>query len=306
MTTSEQLQDLPGPNPGQLVPFSHDTGYTVGELSQALGLSVAEIRAYARLGLVHPAEEDVYSFDDLVLLQAAKGLKAAKIPPHRIRKALAQLPSQLPDGRAMATVHLIAMGREIVARDGNCVWNPESGQALFDFAVSEPAEAAIPIGRTGATPAQEQKTAQECYESGCEAEGSSEEEARLAYGRALELDPQHVDSHLNLGRLLHEAGDLTAAEDHYRQALETNPGDPVAAFNLGVVLQDRGEVELALGAYEHAVDCDPTCRDAYFNAAGLYEDLGEKAAALRLLKRYRSLLRGEDEGQNRRGPVRAP
>ena len=78
---------------------------------------------------------------------------------------------------------------------------------------------------------------------------SSGVEARDAYLRALEADPSHLDSHLNLGRLLHEARDFRGAENHYRSALEISPKDATAAFNLGVVLEDIGLRGAAIEAY---------------------------------------------------------
>ena len=102
-------------------------------------------------------------------------------------------------------------------------------------------------------------------------------------------DPQHVGSHLNLGRLLHQSRDLKNAEQHYRAALETQPDDPTAAYNLGVVLEDLGLKSEAIKAYEQAIECDPGCRDAHHSAVRLYEERGDKASALRVLKDLRAL-----------------
>ena len=38
-------------------------------------------------------------------------------------------------------------------------------------------------------------------------------------GEALAIDPRHADAHVNLGRLLHEAGEAGGAEEHYKSAL---------------------------------------------------------------------------------------
>jgi tetratricopeptide (TPR) repeat protein len=110
-----------------------------------------------------------------------------------------------------------------------------------------------------------------------------------AYRRALELDPDLADAHLNLGRLLHEAGHLAAAESHYRQALAIEPEDALAAYNLGVALQDQQRPREAAAAYRHAIALDPELADAHFNLSGVYEQLGDKAAAFRHLRTYRSL-----------------
>ena len=80
------------------------------------------------------------------------------------------------------------------------------------------------------------ETAEGWYERGCDLEEPAPAEARAAYRRALELAPEHPDAHVNLGRLLHEAGDPAAA--HYRSALAARAGDATAEFNLGVALED--------------------------------------------------------------------
>jgi class 3 adenylate cyclase len=114
--------------------------------------------------------------------------------------------------------------------------------------------------------------------------------ARAHYRRALELSPGHADAHVNLGRLLHEAGETGLAADHYEAALRARPDDAIAAFNLGVALEDLGRREEAIDAYEQAVAADPSCADAHYNASRLYESAGRGAPALRHLRAYRALI----------------
>ena len=109
----------------------------------------------------------------------------------------------------------------------------------------------------------------------------SSEDARDAYERALHLDPNHTDAHINLGRLLHEMRAPAAAEKHYRAALAMDPHHPIAAFNLGVALEDLGRTADAIDAYERAIAVDPQNADAHYNLAGLYEKRGDKADAVR-------------------------
>ena len=145
---------------------------------------------------------------------------------------------------------------------------------------------------TGAAPtAVLERSAAEWFELGCDVEVSSPAAARDAYLRAVELEDDHAGAHLNLGRLLHEAGDLRGAERHYRRALDADPEDATAAFNLGVALEDQGRAGDAIAFYERAVACDPDFQDAYHNLVRLHEVAGDKAAALRVLKRLRGRFR---------------
>src|SRR5262249_28980647 len=134
--------------------------------------------------------------------------------------------------------------------------------------------------------------ADDWYERGCELETQAPVDARAAYVRAVEIDPGHAAAHVNLGRLLHEAGEIDAAERHYRSALAAQPADATAAFNLGVALEDVGGADQAITAYEQVVASDPGYADAYYNLGRLCESLGRRAEAIRHLRTYRKLTRG--------------
>ncbi len=261
-----------------------------------LGLPETRVRSFARAALVPtrrgPRGELRFSFHDLVLLRAASGLLSAKVPPRRVRRALARLREQLPEGHSLAAVRIFAAGDRVVVRDGRAVWQPDSGQALLDFGVSDLAERVSPLLRRAAGTASS-LTAEGWYEWGCDLEDGAPEQAKEAYRRALELDPSHPGAHLNLGRLLHESGEPAAAEAHYRRALEARPGDAIAWFNLGVALEDRGHPEAALAAYERALAGDAGLADAHHNAARLCERLGRRSETLRHLGAYRRLIRSK-------------
>ena len=228
-----------------------------------------------------------------MLLRAAKGLAAAKIPATRIRRALQRLNNQLPQGRPLSALRIAAEGDRIVVTDGETAWYPESGQVVLDFTVSEIATRAGPITRKRAEAARVDETlsADEWYALGFDLEVTSPDEARDAYRRALELDPHHAGAHINLGRLLHESGRLEDALGHYRLALQAQPDDPTAAFDLAIALEGTGRVHEAIAAYRHAIQADPKLADAYFNLARLYELAGKRAAALRYLSKYRRLVK---------------
>jgi tetratricopeptide (TPR) repeat protein len=272
------------------------TGYTVNDVVKLLGLSAAQVRSFARAGFLTPARgprgDLRFSFQDLVLLRAAKGLVAARIPARRVRRALRRLRRDLPQGRPLSAVRISAQGDRIVVTDGETAWYPESGQVVLDFTVSEIATRAGPLARKQAEAArvEETLTADEWYALGFDLEVTAPDEARDAYRRALELDPHHAEAHINLGRLLHEAGRLEDALGHYRLALQANPDDSTAAFDLAIALEDVGRTGEAIQAYEQAIRSDPKLADAYFNLARLYEISGKRAAALRYLSKYRRLV----------------
>ena len=275
-------------------------GYNSRDVARLLGLTVAQVRGFARDGFLTPAPAAgrrrrgglQFSFQDLVILRTAKALVAARIPTRRIRRALKKLRLELPRGRSLAELRITAEGDRIMVSDGETAWNPESDQTHLDFAVSDLATRAAPIARRTAQAARAAAgdlDADDWYELGLELEAVEPAEARDAYRRALELDAHHADAHVNLGRLLHEEGLVQEAERHYRLALRENPGHATAAFNLGIALEDLDRPGDAVEAYRAALALDPRLADAHYNVARLYEKGGKKAAALRHLSIYRRL-----------------
>lgn len=270
------------------------TGYTVRDVASVLGVTARQVRSYA--GFLAPARgargEFRFSFQDLVLLRTVRELVVARVPAAKLRRALARLEGQLPQGRPLSAVRIAADGRGLAVRDGSEVWNPESGQLLFDFAVADLVTKAAPIARKSAAAAREREgeiDAAGWYELACDLEAVAPAEARDAYRRAVELDPRHADAHVNLGRLFHERGEVAAAETHYRIALAEAPEHATAWFNLGVALEDLGRVEEAAAAYESVLTEDPNHADSHFNLGRLHERAGRKAVALRHLAAYRRL-----------------
>jgi len=272
------------------------TGYTTEEVARLLGLSPAQIRSYTRAGFLSPARgargDLRFSFQDLVLLKAAKGLMGARVPAAKVRSALRRLKQQLPRGRALSELRITAEGHRVVARDGAVAWNPESGQLVLDFDVATLAQRAAPLARRQAAAArrvEEDLDAEQWFDLGLELEVSEPDEARDAYRRALELDPHHAEAHVNLGRLLVESDRAEEAETHFRAVLADQPAHATAWFNLGIALEDRRRPNEAIKAYEQAIAADRRLADAYFNLARLYEQAGKRAAALRHLSKYRLL-----------------
>jgi tetratricopeptide (TPR) repeat protein len=269
--------------------------YSVREVSALLGLSPAQIRTFAEKGFLDaargPGGELQFGFHDLVLLRTASELSAANIPQRKVVRALERLREQLPSGRSLTAVRITADGDDVIVRDGDAVWNPVSGQSLFDFSVADLAAQTAPLVHRAAEQAREEDTtADHWYELACELELTSIDSAKEAYVHAIEADPHHADAHVNLGRLLHEQGATAAAEKHYRAAVDANPAHDTAAFNLGVALEDLGRIDDAIAAYTNAIALDPDNADAHYNLAGIYEQRGEKQAALRHLKVYRTLV----------------
>jgi tetratricopeptide (TPR) repeat protein len=279
------------------------------------------LRALARAGFLAPQRGPIgplsFGFQDLLLLRTTRGLVEAGVPMRRIRRMWASLRQQLA-AEPLTSITVHADGDEIVATDGASSWRPDSGQVLLNFETSELVERAADMPASGrrrnatradlalvateaspqgieAAPAQERRlSAEEWYEIGCELETSAPDRARDAYEHALALDPLMADAHVNLGRVLHVAGERGRAEPHYRQAVKLDPDDPTPHFNLGVLFEEVGRKEEAVLAYRQAIVRDPDFADAHCNLGLLLESLGRRQEALRHLMTARQLNESEE------------
>ena len=114
--------------------------FRTADVARVLGVSPPRVRAMVRAGWCRPGRAGrAYTFDfqDLVLLRTAHGLlrRACRRGGSSGRSASCSA-SCPPIGRSPACAST-PTGGSVVVRDGDAVWQPDSGQLLLDFAVDE-------------------------------------------------------------------------------------------------------------------------------------------------------------------------
>ena len=276
--------------------------YRTVEVARVLNVTPIRVRRMVHAGLCKPDRHGRafrFSFQDLVLLRTAEGLSRAGVPVRRVRRALGDLVRQLPAERPLSGMRVYADGQRVVVREGRQAWQPDSGQQVFVFEVDDLARRSrvvVPAGRRKPKAvARHSENAQDWFDQGLHLEVDDPRAARAAYQRALDLDPELSDAYVNLGRLMHQLGDLEGAARMYRQAIERSD-DAIAHYNLALVLEDRKNPAEALDHYHHAVRLDPTFADAHFNLGRLLENAGRPEEALRHLLAYRRLTGPKGKG----------
>ena len=288
--------------------------YSMRDVERVLQLPRSTLQGLVRLGFVRPGRgprrQYLFSFQDLIILRAARALMQANISRRSIHRSLGQLRERLPDAVPLSGLAICAVGDRVVVREGASHWQADDGQYLLGFEVSvqngilrmiehKQAGASAPTagtaaeadaGRAAGAQVDEPRSADDWFNEGLRLEDTDTGAALAAYARAAEDDPDNSAAWINWGRLLHERGDARAAEKVYHRALEHCGTDALLLFNLGVALEDLGEKQAALAAYHAAISEDPNFADCHYNLARLYESAGKTQHAIRHLGQYRRLV----------------
>lgn len=294
--------------------------YSMRDVERVLRLPRSALQGLVRLGFVRPARgqrrQYLFSFQDLIILRAARALMQANISRRRIHRSLGQLRQRLPEAVPLSGLAICAVGDQVVVREGVNHWQADDGQYLLGLDVSiRNGTLQVIEHRPSRTAAGAEAADANAESADAEAEGADAEAAvntmaggeewfteamRLestdpiraadAYARAAEADPGNSAAWVNWGRLLHERGEARAAAKVYRRALEHCGADSLLLFNLGVALEDLGEKDAALEAYHAAISEDPNFVDCHYNLARLYESAGKTQHAIRHLGQYRRLV----------------
>ena len=267
--------------------------YGVREVEKLLRLPRSAINGFIKAGFVSPTrgprKNYLFSFQDLIVLRTAQALATAKVPARRIIRSLKTLRRNLPESMPLSGLAISAIGNRVVVKEGSNHWQADSGQYLLAFD-GDPAGGAMKvIERPALTSAQ--TNAGDWFERACALERSDMAAARVAYEKAIVADPTHLEAHINLGILLHGAGELKEAERIYRRALTARSDEAMLWYNLGVLLTDMDREPEALQAYEEALHNNPCMADCHYNAALLCEALEKPRQAIRHMAQYRKLVR---------------
>ena len=119
--------------------------------------------------------------------------------------------------------------------------------------------------------------------------GDGQERARVAYRKALLLDPTLVPALVNLANIHYARDNLVEAQALYERALALDGDCFEAAFNLGNIHHDLGRYDDAVACYHDALRVHGGYADAHFYLAVTLEKMGRSAAAKPHWRTYRTL-----------------
>jgi tetratricopeptide (TPR) repeat protein len=275
-------------------------GYTFGAVAEILGISESKLRYWSQSGFVGPSlrrgSKQIFTFQDLVSVKAAKELVERGFSTAQIRKALDTVRVSLPGvDRPLDRFKIAFDGDALVVVDEGAAFEL-TGQRVFDFGLGELAARAAPE----ATPLEPRptRTPYEWFLDGLRLEEEGDDgKAEVSYRKALEGDDGLAAAHTNLGAIAHRRGDVEAARLAFEAALGCDPDQPEARYNLASLLYEAGEVEVAVAELRRVVQSAPAFADAHYNLATALERLGSKRQAREHLERYLALASDAGEQQ---------
>lgn len=252
--------------------------YTRNEVGRILGLEEGRLRYWERLRLVRPEVrwgQRFYSFGDLVALRSIQRITLNRVPARKLRRTVALIEQQFGGySLPLQQLRLVELGRDVlvVPPGAERPFNPFLQQWAFPFDI--PARPAKLHSMAGPTPEEFFETA-----LSCETKQDLLPQAIENYLRVVELAPDWIEAHINLGVAYYQMGQLSDARAAFAAAVALDPLNGISRYNLGCTLEEMGEYN---GAIEHllrAARAMPGHADVHFNLALAYEKRGERRAA---------------------------
>lgn len=271
---------------------SAESTFTLRRVQELLGVSGTAVTGLIDAGFVSPTRgsrnEYRFTFQDLMVLRTAHGLRNVNLSPRKILRSLRRLKATLPQALPMTGLRITAMGDRVTVRDREGHWEVDSGQLLLDFEVAQlkGGIAFLPVAKADQAPDQDCRS---WFTRGAHMEADEPAKAEAAYRHALALAPDYVDAYLNLGAMLCESKRCDEAVALYDIALTHCPNSALVHFNHAIALEDQGRLADAVASYERSLQLEPTLADAHFNVGRLEEQLGDARGALRHFSAYRRL-----------------
>jgi tetratricopeptide (TPR) repeat protein len=287
---------------------SDDVTYTFAGVAKILEISESRLRYWSQVGFVGPSVrrggKQVFNFQDLVSVKAAKELADRGFKAAEVRKALDAVRASLPHiPRPLDRIRVSFDGKALVVVDEGGAYDV-TGQRVFDFGLGDLARRITDVGQGDVVPVtalpgasiegDDGRNAYDWFMEGTRLESRpdldpADDQAVACFRRALALDPGLAPAHTNLGIIAYRRGDRSRAKESFETALAMDPDQPEARFNLANLILEEGDLELAVAELRRVLQIAPDFADAHFNLAVALERLGGRAQARAHLERYITL-----------------
>jgi DNA-binding transcriptional MerR regulator len=255
--------------------------------ARIIAVSPDRIRYWVKQRLVMPSatrgRRYRFAFNDLLVMRMAKELLPRRRHLEPIRRCFVRVRDFFDPKRPVTSLKLENEDGCIIVRDGEMMFEAESGQLLLCF--DGPPPAGKIEDRFGPARVRER------FEEAKRLAESDPLRALTLYSDLLGREPRNFEVHMRMAALLEKEGNLPDALRHLLGAAAIIPAQAEVHLKLGLLYRRREEYENALQSFVRAVECDPLAVEAHRNLAELYERIGRKRDALRHLSTLHRLSR---------------
>jgi tetratricopeptide (TPR) repeat protein len=270
-----------------------DQRFTRSEVERMTGATRRQLDYWSRLGLVRPRVrwgERFFGFSDLVAIETIRRITERRVPAGRLRRAMHALDRQLGETSApLSSLRIAVDGTQIVVHEPGPqgrLLEPISGQFLLNFETAPLDRKVRALGG---------RSAEQWFQLGMawDSNPGTLPQAADAYRSAIDLSPDWVEAHINLGTALYQLGRMEESRDVFRRASLLDPRNALAHFNLGCMHDRLGDTPAAIEEFLAAISHSPHMADAHLNLALAYEKSQRLPESLQHLSLY---LRYEPQG----------
>lgn len=105
------------------------------------------------------------------------------------------------------------------------------------------------------------------------------------FEKVIEDDSEDSNSYFNLGLVYFKMKDYPVAIDYFQRTIDINDDDIYAHFYIGNILKEFGDNEAAKEKFEKVISLSPDYSWAYFNLGAIYFEMGDNEAAKENLRK---------------------
>jgi DNA-binding transcriptional MerR regulator len=261
--------------------------YSTRAAARILAVSPDRIRYWVKRRLLKPAlmrgRRYRFAFNDLLVMRMAKELLPKRRHLEQFQRCFERVRYFFDPARPVTSLKFENDDGTIVVRDGELMFEAESGQLLMQF--SAPPPPGKVEDRFGPARVRER------FEEAKRLAESDPLRALTLYSDLLGREPRNFELHMRMAALLEREGDLAGALGHLLGAATIIPAHAEVHLKLGLLYRRREAWDNALQSFLRTVECDPLSVEAHRNLAELYDRIGRKREALRHLSTVHRLSR---------------
>ena len=110
------------------------------------------------------------------------------------------------------------------------------------------------------------------------------EKAKICFEKAIKIKPNYIEAHNNLGNLLHKFGEFKKAINCFEKAIKINSHQAVPHYNLGNAQKELGDYQKAKNCFLKAIEIKSDYVEAHINLGEVFQELGELKKAINCFK----------------------